>query len=305
VVLRDTKIEKIMPPDSYIQPRTKMLQLVEKILLTACETQNGGAAIDALVKLRKKYGSYTQIDDSNIFNTVCCHAIHLLYSISNKECQKNTLEWTLTNMLIDVLFMVEKASNLKRYLEVSSGLIQERCDQYMKLADKTGAFIPEYVSKLLSNRPITTIEQYQGGRQLVTIKTVVEHEISMYLDVNMRCPKCIKLYLPHLDEPVYISRVMKKYVKFAKLFDGKAKENTLSYYYRFNKDESVLEFIDEDMETEVADLLGVKLTNTEVVDEESMLAENAAKNKLTDEQVHDFKRQLVEMRDSIKKVTIE
>jgi hypothetical protein len=276
-----------------------MLQLIEKILLTACETQNGGAAIEALVKLRRKNGNYTPVDDSNLFNAACCHAIHALYSIIDGGYAKGTVEWKLSNMLIDILFMVEKASHLKKYLEIPSGQIHDRCEQYMRIADRNVMFIPHYVKELMAGAPLTVREQYQNGRQLVTIKTVVEQEISMYLDIDMKCPKCVKVYMPHLDEPIYISRVMKKYVKFAKIFDGKAKENTLSYYYKFNRNESVLEFIDEEMETEVADLLGVQLTSTQVVDEEAAMEEASAKNRLTDEQVHDFKKQLEEMRESI------
>ena len=283
-----------------------MLQLIEKILLDACETHNGNAAIEAFSRLKAKRHEVSSVEEENSFNMMCCYAIHELYYQIAKCMRAKSVEWVLASMLIDILYLVDKGSYLKKYLRIPSGELGERVDQYIGLVEKYARdgkynpIIPPYVRELVSNAPVTTIVRHQEGRQLVTIKTIVEQEYSMYIDVNVACPKAIKIYMPHLDEPIYASRVLKKYATFAKLFDGKAKENTLSYYYKLNKSEAVLEFIDEDMEAEVAELLGVGLTESQVVDEEAVQEEAAGRLMLTDEQVMDFKKQLEELRASMK-----
>lgn len=309
-----------------------MLQLIEKILLEACESRNENAAIDAFRKIRNKRGAgEISSDETSAFSKMCCYAIHELYYLIGIETKSGVkvdgIEESMVKLLISLLFIVDKPNSLKKYLLISINDVTGRVHRYRKIAqrhaDESGYtyYEPYWVSQLTyqaeldnccnerqiivpnNTSPVTksTItSKYVDGRQLVTIKTVIEQEVSMYVDVDIKCPKYVKIYMPHLEEPIYISRVIKKYVKFAKLFDGKSKENTLSYYYKFNKNESVLEFIDEDMESEVAELLGVNIIEKEIIDEEVALEEAAKKNTLTDDQVIDFKRQLDEVRWSIK-----
>jgi hypothetical protein len=54
----------------------------------------------------------------------------------------------------------------------------------------------------------------------------------MHLDTRTECPKTLKLWLPHLEEPISARKVEKKYPEFAALFDGKSQENTLFFYYK-------------------------------------------------------------------------
>ena len=326
-----------------------MLQLIEKILLEACESRNEIAAIDAFKKMRSKRGFASEIsmDETTTFNKMCCAAIHELYYLIGIETKTGVkvsgVEEALVKLLINMLFIVEKPSPLKKYLSISINDVGERVHRYRKIAQRIAAedgypyYEPAWISQLVykkqldvcceggegrivsvadgaasgatataqpfSSEPIKTStisSKYVGGRQLVTIKTVIEQEVSMYVDVDVQCPKYVKIYMPHLEEPIYISRVIKKYVKFASLFDGKAKENTLSYYYKFNKNESVLEFIDEEMESEVAKLLGVSIIEKEIIDEDVAMEEAAKKNTLTADQVAAFKNQLDEVRWSIK-----
>ena len=326
-----------------------MLQLIEKILLEACNSHNELAAIDAFKGLKKKRGSSGDIamdESTHDFNKMCCYAIHELYYLIGIETKTGAKvdkhEKTLIELLINLLFVVERGSFLKKYLTIDINNVSERVARYRKLCKRAAAeggygyFEPSWISQLVYDRyagaaekAVETVEaleasaavpivmsgqpfmgephkttsmstKYVGGRQLVTIKTVIEQEVSMYIDVNMECPKFVKIYMPHLEEPIYISRVIKKYVKFAKIFDGKARENTLSYYYKFNKNEGVLEFIDEEMESEVAELLGVGIIEKEIIDEDLEMEKAAEKNKLTEEQVAAFKEQLSEVRWSIK-----
>jgi hypothetical protein len=306
-----------------------MLQLIEKILLEACESKNDNAAIDAFKKMRSKRGSNEiSTDDTGTFNKMCCYAIHELYFLIGIETKTGIkvsgVEESLVKLLINLLFIVEKPSPLKKYLSININNVTDRVHRYRKIAESIAYennyayYEPNWVSQLVYQAqldnccndvegqstqitPISTISsKYVGGRQLVTIKTVIEQEVSMYVDVDLKCPKYVKIYMPHLEEPIYISRVIKKYVKFAKLFDGKSKENTLSYYYKYNKNESVLEFIDEDMESEVAEILGVSILEKEIIDEEAALEQASKQNALTADQVSAFKEQLDEVRWSIK-----
>jgi hypothetical protein len=305
-----------------------MLQLIEKILFEACESHNELSAIDAFKKLRHKVGirhDMTLDESILIFDRLCCYAIHTLYNCIGIETTNKIditeIQQNMCKMLIDILFISDRLSTIKKYVSININNIQERVSRYRKIMKRAAYndnyvfFEPPWLSKLVlsdiysdqtqitpsePHKTTSVISKYVEGKQLVTIKTVIEQEISMYIDVNVACPKFIKIYMPHLEEPIFISRVIKKYVKFAKLFDGKSKENTLSYYYKLNKNESSLEFIDEEMEKEVADLLGVNILEKEIIDEDIAMEEAAKKNKLSDEQVTEFKKQLDEVRWSIK-----
>jgi hypothetical protein len=291
-----------------------MLQLIEKILLNYCDTRNDVSTIDCLQRLWAKHSATKLHAEDTSFNRVCCYTIHQLhYMIDNCVGSPTaTAERTLCIMLKDILYFADDFKTLRRYLEIDANNIAERVSRYKKICTRHANAHglpwtePPCVKNAVKERlcsevdaivPVkTTQSTFIEGRQLITIKRVIEQEISMYIDVNIKCPDCIKISMPHLEEPIYISRVIKKYVTFAKLFDGKARENTLLYYYKLNKSDSTLEFIDEDMEQEVADLLGVTLIEKEYVDEEQQMMEYAAKNKLTPEQITAFKQQLDEVR---------
>ncbi len=294
-----------------------MLQLIEKILSDCCDTGNETAAIECIRRLPLK--AVPAPDTGSAAERLACHVIHALQALSTGA------EAPLTLMLKDLMFYCDSYSDLKKYLRVPAAEFAERAERYEKIcrryfrANGFNWHPPSYacsagspgttnIASKDSAGPKTTHSvilhgagaQAPPGKQLVTIKTVIEQEVSMYIDVNIQCPKFLKIAMPHLDEPIYISRVIKKYAKFASIFDGRGKENTLSYYYKFNKADATLEFIDEDMETEVAELLGVGLNEKEYVDEEQQLLEDAKKNHLSAEQVTEFKAQLDEVRSQLR-----
>jgi hypothetical protein len=122
---------------------------------------------------------------------------------------------------------------------------------------------------------------------------------NMYLNTTVIAPDTIKIYLPHLAEPINAKKVKKLYPEFAKMFDGKSYENTLLYYYKLNKNEYALEFEDEEAEAEVAEILNVKIIEEDLIfeeEKEGMLDIPC----LDKEEVNNFKSELDYMRSKIK-----
>ncbi len=116
----------------------------------------------------------------------------------------------------------------------------------------------------------------------------------MYLDTGIECPDTICIWLPHLEEPMKAKRVVTEYPEFAAIFDGSAKENTLLFYYCVNKEEYSLDFIDEDAEEEVAELLGVTITEVEIEDDDN--GDQIATDGLTKEDIDAFKDHINDIR---------
>jgi hypothetical protein len=311
---------------SVLGPR--MLQLIEKILSDCCDTGNEAAAIECIRRLPLKAAPAPDVGSTT--ERLACHVIHALQALSTSATGAGVVEAPLALMLKDLMFYCDSYADLKKYLRIPAAAFAERAERYDKICRRyfrANGFNwnpPSYATAEGTANASQDQGQGQGhsqdqgpktthsivlhgtgtkappGKQLVTIKTVIEQEVSMYIDVNIQCPKFLKIAMPHLDEPIYISRVIKKYAKFASIFDGRGKENTLSYYYKFNKADATLEFIDEDMETEVAELLGVGLNEKEYVDEEQQLLEDAKKNHLSAEQITEFKAQLDEVRSQLR-----
>lgn len=117
----------------------------------------------------------------------------------------------------------------------------------------------------------------------------------MYIDIGIKCPSAMKIWLPHLEEPMKAKEVIKTYPDFAAWFDGTSKENTLHFYYTINKTEFSLEFIDVESEEEVAELLGVVITEIEVNDDE----EPVATKGLSEEDIKDFRQHINDIRKGL------
>jgi hypothetical protein len=129
----------------------------------------------------------------------------------------------------------------------------------------------------------------------------------MYLDSKTECPKNLQIWLPHLAEPISARKVEKKYPEFAALFDGQSQENTLFFYYKINKVEGSLEFIDEDAEEEVAELLGVTITEIELANEDAEEPSKPISRVLSEEEISDFRNHINDIReglDAIKKTHV-
>jgi hypothetical protein len=119
----------------------------------------------------------------------------------------------------------------------------------------------------------------------------------MYLSIGAKCPSKTLFYVPHLPAPITAKQFCKDFPDFAKLMDGQATENTLLFYWKYNKQENAYVFVDEDAEDEVAELMGVALYTGEDKDEEEDAPDNRA---LTEEEIADFREKLKEVRDGLK-----
>ena len=118
---------------------------------------------------------------------------------------------------------------------------------------------------------------------------------ALYLDIDVKCPQTMKVRLPHLAEPINVTEAVPE---FALIFDGASKENTLLFYYKINKEEDCLDFIDDDAEEEVAELLGVTITELDIDDNDSPIADG----ELTQEDTNMFRNYLSTVREGLDKI---
>lgn len=114
--------------------------------------------------------------------------------------------------------------------------------------------------------------------------------LKMFLSVGRPCNPKALFDVPHKAEPMSARRIQKKFPDFAALFDGKSMENTLLFYYKKNKITDVYEFLDEEAEEEVAELMGVQILVEEIADED------AEKEGLSPEQLAEFKEHMEDIR---------
>lgn len=112
----------------------------------------------------------------------------------------------------------------------------------------------------------------------------------MYFDTETKVSSKALFMMPHKEEPMSAKEIKKEFPDFAKEFDGSARECTLSFYYKYNKQEGVFEFLDIDSEEEVAELLGVQLLVKEQTEEK------VEEKSLTEEQVNEFRKHIEEIR---------
>jgi hypothetical protein len=122
--------------------------------------------------------------------------------------------------------------------------------------------------------------------------------IKMYLDIGKKCPKKTRIYVPHLPTPITAKQLAADFPEFNALMDGQAKENTLLFYWKYNKAEDVYEFLDTDSEEEVAELLGVELYDGEEAPQETEETHEA--RQLTEEEVNDFREYIKEFHEGMK-----
>jgi hypothetical protein len=119
----------------------------------------------------------------------------------------------------------------------------------------------------------------------------------MFLALRQKCPLGEFFDMPHRPEPMTAKQIIKKFPKFAQIFDGEGEENTLKFYYKKSKETGIYEFIDFDAEEEVADLMGVKIKEFTVKNEEDL--DDEEKRPLDSEDIEKFKSHMADIRTGI------
>jgi hypothetical protein len=103
--------------------------------------------------------------------------------------------------------------------------------------------------------------------------------------------------MPHRPEPMTAKKIIKKFPKFAQIFDGQSEENTLKFYYKKSKERDVYEFIDLEAEEEVAELMDVKIKEFNVKDEDEL--DDQEKRSLDKDDIENFKTHMADIRTGI------
>jgi hypothetical protein len=106
----------------------------------------------------------------------------------------------------------------------------------------------------------------------------------------------MKFDVPHKDSPMTFKELTKDFPNFVELFDGESIENTMGFYWKLNKHTSVYEFLDSESEEEVAELMGVKLCDDTVDDDEEKIAEQ---RQLTEDEIREFKEELLFVKSAL------
>ncbi len=121
----------------------------------------------------------------------------------------------------------------------------------------------------------------------------------MYLDIDIRASSKAYLRVPHLQIPMTVAEIRKEFPAFAAEMDGSAKECTLRFFYKKDKETGIYEFVDEEAEEEVAELMHVEIlefNEEEEVDSDGELIQSAA---LSTEQLQQHKENLAEIRKGL------
>ncbi len=121
--------------------------------------------------------------------------------------------------------------------------------------------------------------------------------VYMYMTMNVICPMGIYFDVPHRKKPMSAKKIIQRYPHFAKIFDGESFENTLSFYYTKDKKTGVYTFIDPDDEEEVAELLGVKIIEYEINDDDTL---HTIHSKMDASEIDAFKSYINDIRNGIK-----
>lgn len=111
-----------------------------------------------------------------------------------------------------------------------------------------------------------------------------------------------KIMIPYADEPITIKKFKKKYTEFAKTFDGSLSESFLSVFWTFNKTTGIFEFIDADLEDEVAENLTIKIEDS--IDKLLKKMDESTSSKasgLSKEELAEFKLHLEDIHEMHKK----
>ena len=122
-------------------------------------------------------------------------------------------------------------------------------------------------------------------------------EIKMYFNVGVVCKDSALFMFPNREKPIKAKKIIKKYPEFAREFDGSAAECCLSWYYKFNKAEGIFEFKDPECEDEVAEMLGVEVSEFVIKDEDS--AESSA-SRLSEKEIEDVRDYIADIRLGLK-----
>jgi hypothetical protein len=140
--------------------------------------------------------------------------------------------------------------------------------------------------------------------------------MKIYIDIGVECPANLNIWLPHLEEPMKADKIAIAYPELAAIFDGTAKENTLLFYYCLHETEAYLDFIDAEAEEEVAELMGISITEVEIKEDGGELTEGEltkgeltegelTKGELTKEDIDMFRADINNIRQELDAVHID
>ena len=115
----------------------------------------------------------------------------------------------------------------------------------------------------------------------------------MHLGIHRPVPLHAKFDVPHKPVPMRFRDIVAEFPDFVALFDGEAEENTLLFYYKFNKDRCTYEFKDTESEEEVAELMKVPIVEFQEDETEENQHEN---RKLTKEELDVFREHIQDIR---------
>jgi hypothetical protein len=121
----------------------------------------------------------------------------------------------------------------------------------------------------------------------------------MYLDIGVRASTKQYFRVPHRQLPMTVQELRKEFPSFAAEMDGSAKECTLRFFYKKDKETGVYEFLDEEAEEEVADLMGVEVLEFADDDEVDSDGELVKSTPLSEEQIRRHKENLEQIRQGL------
>lgn len=134
----------------------------------------------------------------------------------------------------------------------------------------------------------------------MSIATAIETK-KIFLSIGTPAPEKMLILLPHLRDPITIKKALQNHPTLYEL-DGESKDSTLLHYFKWNKEEKLLEPKDEEAELDIAFMLDVKIGEFEDKTEEDTDDAEDAPKELTEEQKNKFHEHIDDIRAGLKKM---
>ncbi len=120
----------------------------------------------------------------------------------------------------------------------------------------------------------------------------------MFYAPGVPCNENWRFRVPHREKPMKAKHLKRKFSSFTEQFDGSTEDACLSWYWKLDKATGIFEFKDPDAEEEVADEMGVKVSEGEYVDEDSTGSTKA----LTAEEIEAVHEHIRDIRTGLQKL---
>ena len=122
----------------------------------------------------------------------------------------------------------------------------------------------------------------------------------MFLKMGEKAKASLKLRMPHQEKPLHVKKIEVLYPEFAQQIDGALADSVITFFWKYDKQSGIYEFIDADAKEEVAEMMGVENLTYTIKDE--IAEENPNNRQLTEQEIKEFHEYLEDAREGLEKL---